>query len=78
MKIEHGSYNDRTFIGTAKTKKEAMKIAYEYIQSINFKSFYQRITFLADECQIDYGSYTDFIWIKEEPDDVDNNSWRDM
>ena len=67
MKLYHGRYDDRELLGEFSTQEEIDKCMKEYLDNINFKSYYYRVTFIRDakEIEIDYGSWSKFFWIKE-------------
>lgn len=48
------------------TIEEAYKVIRDYIESINFKSYYWRHNFLDDgSTWVDYGSHSHFFYVKE-------------
>ena len=69
MRIEHGSLQgkNRIFIAEVDDFKTMDKVVLDYINSIHFKSYYQRLTFDPNGWWIDYGSYVDFIYITDLP-----------
>jgi uncharacterized protein with von Willebrand factor type A (vWA) domain len=49
-----------------KNIEEAFSVIKEYLESINFKSYYYRKNFLEDgTIWLDYGSHSHFFFIKE-------------
>lgn len=65
FKVYYGSMNDKEHVGDFQTEKEANKFIREYIASKNFKSYYWRV-WAKDEFRIiDFGSYTNFFFLKE-------------
>lgn len=75
MKIEHGREDNRTFVGYADTFKEANKLMTSYLKEIDYKSYYQRMTFDKDEWWVDYGSWSNFFWISELPEGASYESY---
>lgn len=67
MNLYHGRYDDKELLGEFSTQEEVDKCMKEYLDSINFKSYYYRVTFIRDtkEIEIDYGSWSKFFWITE-------------
>lgn len=72
MRLEHGGLTNRVFIGEVDSFKEMNKLISRYIKSIHFKSYYQIINFEPEAWRVDYGSYTDFIWVSQLPENAED------
>lgn len=69
MRIEHGTQNgNRIFLGTADNFKVMHDIIARYLNSIHFRSRYTRLIFDPECWCIDYGSWSDFIFVSELPE----------
>ena len=67
MKVYYGSYSKVQLLKEVGNRQEAFKFISEDIRKNNYKSYYMRCLEHHDgTCQIDYGSYTKFYFIKED------------
>jgi len=63
------------YIGEAEDRLELGKMQNQYIESIKFKSYYQRVLFDKDENEnpmliVDFGSYTRFFYVYDLNDEL--------
>lgn len=70
------------YIGEAEDRLELGKMQNQYIESIKFKSYYQRVIFDKDEkgdpmLIVDFGSYTRFFYIYDLNDEL-TELWNNM
>ena len=61
--IKGGRHDDLKFVGETDDVIEAKKILLEYINTHIKKCYYQRIAFHEMHIWIDYGSWSDFIYV---------------
>lgn len=70
------------YIGEAEDRLELGKMQNQYIESIKFKSYYQRVIFDKDErgdpmLIVDFGSYTRFFYVYDLNDEL-TELWNKM
>ena len=65
MKVYHGNYENKEFIGEVETQGELNKLINDYIKKIKFRCYYNR-QWLKDDgtLVIDYGSHTEFFFVE--------------
>lgn len=74
MKISYGPCNDKfsQILGETDSFPELHKIIHAFLKERNERIYYQRINFIPECWQLDFGSHMYFIWISELPDDAVN------
>ena len=73
MKLEfENSYGERRIIGNPNDIEEVWKIISDFLKDHNFKSYYSRINFGNTEWEIDVGSHTEFFYLSELNENVNN------
>ena len=84
--IGRNAFNTRDqtmeYIGEAEDASELSRMQNQYIESIKFKSYYQRVIFDKDEkgdpmLIVDFGSYTRFFYIYDLDDEL-TDLWNKM
>ena len=71
MKLEFSnSQAQRRIIGNPATYEEAMGIIKNFLKNHRYKSYYTRLTFLDDEIEIDVGSWSEFFYLSEIPENI--------
>ena len=61
--IKGGRHADLKFVGETNDVVEANQIIQDYINEHIKKCYYQRINFLEMHIWIDYGSWSDFVYV---------------
>lgn len=71
MRIEHGGYEYRTFLGSTDSFKVVDMIIHKFLASNHIRSYYQIMNFESPAWRLDYGSHSKFIWISELPENAE-------
>ena len=66
MKVYHGYHDDMKFLTEVATMEEAMQFVVKDIDNKKYGGYYQRWYTLEGTTYVDYGSHTQFYFIKED------------
>ena len=64
------SEGKRKIIGNPETMQEAWEIIDKFLKDHKFKSHYKRLNLFDTEWQIDVGSWSEFFYLSDIPDEI--------